>query len=162
MDTSVKLQDMFSFSLVPIYIVAGLIGAIILYFIIDFIVRKIKSRPKKEVTKKQEIVVKKPVNVSASKEKYIEKLVILENEYNNGTCDVRNAYQQMSAIIRDFVFDVTGIKVQNYTLLDIKGLNMPVLEELIEEYYSPEFEEQSEGNVKVSLDKTKAAIERWT
>ena len=86
---------------------------------------------------------------------------ILEKEYQQEICDVRSTYQKMSEIIRDFVFEMTGIKVQNYTLSDIRQIKMPVLEELVEEYYSPEFAERSEGDVQAALDKTRKAIRHW-
>ena len=67
----------------------------------------------------------------------------------------------MSMCIRKFVHAVTGIKVQNYTLGDIGGLNMPGLYNLVSEYYSPEFARKSEGDVINSLAKTRSMIEQW-
>ena len=53
------------------------------------------------------------------------------------------------------------IKVQYYTLEDIKKINMPILSKLVEEYYNPEFERVSKGNVLESIGKTKKVIENW-
>ena len=68
-------------------------------------------------------------------------------KYKAGKLSDRHAYQQLSKVIRHFVFDVTGIKVQNYTLSEIKGLNIPMLYYLIDECYEPEFSKQSGGNI---------------
>lgn len=95
------------------------------------------------------------------KEKYIKELEKIEMDYNAKKITLRSAYQKMSRCIRKFVFDVTGIRVHNYTLEDIKALHMPILEELIKEYYAPEFSKQSSGDVTASLEKTKRAIEIW-
>ena len=95
------------------------------------------------------------------KKEYISQLIKIQEGYDNGQLAMRDTYQRISASIREFVFKVTDIEVHNYTLTDIKRLNMPVLAELVEEYYRPEFEKESLGDVKNSIEKTKRAIERW-
>lgn len=71
------------------------------------------------------------------------------------------AYQNLSKVIRNFVFEATHIKVQNYTLDDIRKLNMPILYELISEYYNPEFANISNGNFIYSIEKARGVVERW-
>ena len=95
------------------------------------------------------------------KKEYISQLIKIQEGYDNGQLAMRDTYQRISASIREFVFKVTDIEVHNYTLTDIKRLNMPVLAELVEEYYRPEFEKESLGDVKNSIEKTQRAIERW-
>lgn len=100
-------------------------------------------------------------DVQRIKGRYISELSRIENELIRSRMSVREAYQRMSECIRGFVFDVTGIRVQNYTLQDIQELNIPILSELIVEYYAPEFAQRSKGNVNDSINKTKWVIERW-
>ena len=75
--------------------------------------------------------------------------------------DIRAGYQELSIIIRTFVNEVTGIEVQNYALKEIKKLEMPLLYELIKEYYAPEFSENSLGDIENSINKTRKVIEKW-
>lgn len=103
----------------------------------------------------------KPVNKQKIKQKYIKKLNEVEQKILNNKITIRSAYQSTSFIIRCFVYEMTNIKVQNYTLNDISKLNMPILYELIQEYYVPEFSEQSIGNIKSSIEKTRKVIEKW-
>ena len=91
----------------------------------------------------------------------MKKLIVLENKIDKNEITIRKAYQNLSSIIRYFVYAVTGIKVQNYTLEDIKGLNMSMLYELIKEYYRPEFAEKSLGDIKLSIEKTRKVIKKW-
>lgn len=160
MDTSVKLQEMLSFSKLPIYITGGLLAAVILYFLLRYLIRCNKKKKTKTVEAKRPVVVQNR-SLTDPRQTYLALLDALEKEYQQGICDVRSTYQKMSEIIRDFVFEMTGIKVQNYTLSDIRQIKMPVLEELVEEYYSPEFAERSEGDVQAALDKTRNAIRHW-
>ncbi len=159
MDTSVRLQDMFSHSKIPMLIVLGMITAILLFIVISLLIKRLKKLRNNK--RKPVVMEKKPVNVMEVKQNYLNRLMMIEVSYQRGECTVRSAYQNMSAIIRGFVEELTGIKVQNCTLQDIKFLHMPVLEELMEEYYSPEFAKKSEGDVMASIKRTRGAIERW-
>jgi hypothetical protein len=60
-----------------------------------------------------------------------------------------------------FVFEVTDIETQNYTLDEIKKLNMPGLYELIEEFYEPEFALKSVGDFDNSIEKARSVIKKW-
>lgn len=160
MDTSVKVQGMFSFSKLPIIILATIIIAYIAYVVIGIISAKINEHKKNAQPVNKE-PKKKKVDINKVKSKYLANLAGIERMYGDGKIDVRESYQKMSEIIRMFVYEVTGIKVQNCSLLDINNMNMPELTMLMQEYYSPEFAQRSEGDVITSINKTKKAIEGW-
>ncbi len=154
MRITVELQEAFSYSIFPSLILLGLIVLFTLYFIF--------SKKNNKKTEEKEIVIKEvKKDVNKIKEKYLKKLDNLETKINERKISIRGAYQNLSSIIRLFVFEVTNIKVQNCTLREIDKLNMPNLTKLIEEYYAPEFAEHSLGNIKASLEKTRKVIEKW-
>lgn len=150
MKTSVNLQGPFSYALWPIIVV----GALLLLCIGILIFPKLKSlfKPRK---------VPAPEKVIEIKNKFLMELSGIEVDLVNNRISTRDAYKKMSVCIRAFVFEVTGIEVLSYTLQDIQRLKMPLLEELIEEFYAPEFAAKSIGDSMASLQKTKRAIERW-
>ena len=154
MQTYVNLQDPFSYSIYPIIITAVLLIAISIYLYI----LKNKKQPNIEEIHEKEI---KPKSLKHIKYKYLKKLNTIENKLENNKITIRTAYEGLSIIIRYFVYEVTDIKVQNYTLKDIEKLKIPILYELIQEYYAPEFAERSLGNVKASIEKTRKVIEKW-
>lgn len=156
MESSVELQDPFSYALWPL-VVAGIIAAAALIYFAVLISLRIYRRKRSE----PKIEYVKPVSVEKLKLKYIAELDRIYAQFRGGGLGIREAYQQMSMCIRKFVHSVTGIKVQNYTLTDIQRLNMPVLYALVSEYYAPEFARKSEGDVINSLVKTRSMIERW-
>ncbi len=155
MQISVSLQSPYSYSIYPIIIIGILvvISSLILYFY--------KIKEKETPKTPEEIKQFVPKNLNTLKSKYIKKINILEEKLLTNKINIRTAYQGLSSIIRYFVYEVTNIKVHNYTLKDIERLNMPVLSELIQEYYAPEFAERSLGNIKASLEKTRKVIEKW-
>lgn len=154
MQTSVKLQEPFSYSFYYIIIVLVLIIIITIYFLLN----KKRKNTKKKVIKIKQISQE---NKETLKQKYIKKLNELESKINKNEIDTRTAYQELSSIIRFFVYEATDIQVQNYTLKEIKEINIPILYELIREYYIPEFAKKSLGDTKLSLEKTRKVIEKW-
>lgn len=151
---SVKLQQPFSYSLIPIIICAILFGMSLVYFCVSYV----KSRPN---TVKPQIHMATPKNREKIKQFYLDKINQLHNAIVTQQIDSRNAYQKMSCYIREFVYEMTGMEVQKYTLQDIQQLKMPVLESLIAEYYVPEFAYAEEGNALASIEKTKRIMEKW-
>lgn len=158
MDITVKLQNPFSYALWPII----LLGLVIIGIVVVLIILKLNVRPKKRTAPKtanpQPI---KSVDVNALRMQYLKQLDDVEQAFRNQKLSIRKAYQNMSTIVRKFVQERTGIKANSYTLEDIKKLNMPQLEALIGEFYSPEFSVKSEGDVFEALEKSRRIIEEW-
>ena len=95
------------------------------------------------------------------KNKYLSQLDSIEYKYNNEMIELRKAYQLISEAIRLFVFEITDITTQNYSLLEIEKLNIPSLYELIKEYYEPEFASKSVGDFNSSINKARRVISQW-
>lgn len=151
MSTSIDLQDMFSYSLLPIIILIVIIIILILILIL--------TRRKPKPVSKLNIV--KPTNINDIKNRYLQEinnllLLVNENKITN-----RSAYQKLSKLIRNFVYEVTGLKVQYYTLSEIKTLRIPILSTLVEEYYHPEFAKESTSDITSSITKTREVVVKW-
>ena len=158
MQTSINLQEPFTYSVIPI-IITTCLTIIETYYLIY-------SRRKKEKHNVDDIEIKvipeKNIkNIPVIKEKYLNELDIIEYRYTNNIIELRKAYQMISQAIRLFVFEVTDITTQNYSLTEIKKVNMPILYELIKEYYEPEFASKSVGDFSSSINKAKGVIKKW-
>lgn len=158
MNTTVKLQEPFSYALWPVIGIGIVVFGYFIYLVTTKIVKVVKRRNE---SRKQQPQIKKTTDLATVKCRYKKELENIEAELNQGQITVRVAYQKMSACIRHFVYEVTGIKVHKYTLSEIQSLNMPMLSELIQEYYPSEFEKDSVGDFTTSVEKTKEVMERW-
>lgn len=156
MKTSINLRAPFSYSLLPIIILGILLVAIILYFIVPVIVKGIRARKAKP-----KIVKASRKDVPAIKNQYLQRLNEIEFALMNNRITIRQSYIMMSECIRGFVFEMTGINVQCYTLQELKFVNMPLLEQLITEYYYPEFAEQSVSDARLSINRTRGVVQVW-
>ena len=157
MKTSVELQGPFSYLIIWVILALLFIAATVFFQV--FLRKKLGDSIKKE----KQIRIKKiaETTLEGLKRKYIGELTCIEMDLRNQNITVRQAYQKMSLCIRMFVFDVTGIKVQRYSLSEIRRVNIPQLTQLVREYYEPEFALESRMDVMSSLGRTRGVIESW-
>ncbi len=160
MQTAVELQDMLSYSLVGPMLIGILLCASVAVFIIRKLVRKMKAG-QQAVEPKEVIKPKETPGISVSKDKYCKLLTKIEYKYNTGVINDRQGFAELSKTIRLFVHEVTGIRVQNYTLAEIGEVGMPKLYELISECYIPEFKEDGSGDILAAVSKAREVIMQW-
>lgn len=152
MEVKIELNDMFSYTV--------LIMIILFIILIALLIIRLYKYP---IKRKEKVKVIKPKTVDKNKirNNYISELLKLEKDVDSKKVTIRAAYQKQSIIIRKFVYEMTGVHVNNYTLEDIKNINMPELYNLVKEYYDPEFSKISKGDVKNSINKTLEVIRKW-
>ena len=154
MQTSVSLQEPYSFSIVPI-IVLVIITAVLL-FVLLFLKKNKEEQPEVKAIPQRNIK-----NIPAIKNKHLRELEDIEYQYKSNKLELRKAYQMISENVRLFVFEVTDITTQNYSLMEIKKLNIPNLYETIAEYYEPEFSKKPSGDFINSVNKAKDIIQKF-
>lgn len=158
MQISIDLQEPYTYSIIPLIIVISLVLLESYYFIY------LSNKNKKiniEENNVKEIPDKNIKNIPVIKNKYLNQLDFIENKYTNNKIELRKAYQMISEAIRLFVFEITDITTQNYSLTEIKRLNIPNIYELIAEYYEPEFASKSIGDFNSSINKARRVINEW-
>lgn len=158
MQTTIKLQGTFTYSLIPIGIIICFVLAMTFYLIY---LKTKKKKVRVEDFNLKVITKNNKKNVPIIKNKYLEQLNSIEYKYKNNYIDLRKAYQLISECIRMFVYELTDITAQNYSLKEIKKINIPDLYELIEQYYEPEFASKSIGDFNVSIEKARRVIKEW-
>lgn len=152
MQTGTELQAPFSYSLVPIILLFILLFLPLIIQLIKKVLKEIKPVEDNTYNYRDPYWIKNT---------YLNKLLELENKVDAKQISNRKAFQELSILIRSFVKEVTGLDVTTCTLSDIERLNIPVLSELMREYYSPEFAKISLGNIKFSISNTREVINRW-
>ncbi len=158
MRTTINLQEPFTYSFIPLIITFLLIIGFTIYIILS---KKAKDNVKGKMEEVKVISERNIKNIPVIKNKYLQQLNDIEDKYTNKKIELRKAYQLISEAIRLFVFEVTDITTQNYSLTEIKKINIPVLYELIEEYYEPEFASKTIGDFNSSINKARRVINEW-
>ena len=156
---TVQLQDSLSLSIWWLVLAAALVA---LAAVLWFVVRKRFPRRIHEKTKRE----KQPEPPAAEgleglKTEYLQRMKVTSMRLSVGRLSLRDAYQTMSADLREFVEKACGVRVREMTLSEIRALGIRPLTELVQNYYEPEFALQSEANAKRSFEMTCNVIRRW-
>ncbi len=151
MQWDVNLRPPLSYSKVGFF----LLIIVILIIIILLIIKKKKTKPQ-EIKPVEEIL-----DIEKIKREYLGRIDNLMAKINNNVITKRKAYNELSLIIREFIFKATGIDVLKYTLREARQTKNKELVELLNEYYEPEFSFKGEGNLIASVDKTRKVIIEW-
>lgn len=160
MQTSVELQNPMSYYL--FWLILAIVAVAAVFFLQIFFRILLKDQLKRKREKKPKVHAPKRKPLSVLKWEYLQRLEYLERGIMAGSYTKRAAYQELSMLIRTFVNDATGIKVQNYSLQEIRRVGIPGLTALVQEYYEPEFARQSMADIRASLFRTRKAIQLWT
>ncbi len=162
METTVNLRRLFDFSKLPIIIAAVVLGLLTVAIILMFLYSILKNFEMKE---KKKVLEEKPVFVKPDmdklKEEYLALLDGIEAKFNEDTTKIRPAYEGMSRVVRDFVYRATGTEVDKFALYEICQTEYQDLAALVGEYYQPEFDKISEGDVRDSLEKSRRLVSGW-
>lgn len=165
MHLTVDIQDPFSYSLNYIYIAIGVMVLPIIIWLIYKLIKKILGNKKKanEKTPGKEPEVKK-IRIKDKikiKNKYLSMLKKLSDDFSKEKIDERKLYTELSSLVRNYVYEMTDLEVHKYTLRDIRKMNLPGLEQLINDYYTPEFAMESHSNPVEAIENARGVIETW-
>ena len=165
MVTTVKLQNAFEYSW-WVGAIAFILLLVSLGVIIFTIVRMLSLREKKLQNRPayRKIVMTPDVLIRV-KNQYSQKVQNIANKYSGGFISKRDGYQELSSVIREFVHEVTGINVENFTVSEVKAMGIKKLDVLMEEYYVPEFaeDEKAEGkDLLASCNTAVGVIRSWS
>ena len=152
---------MFDFSQLPILITGAVLAAITIAIILMFLYSLLKDykRKPKEVIEEKPVFVKP--DMSKLKADYLSLLDGIEAKFNEDPTKIRPAYEGMSRVVRDFVFRATGTEVDKFALYEICETEFSDLASLVGEYYQPEFDKISEGDVRDALQKSRRLVSEW-
>ena len=103
--------------------------------------------------------------------RYLLALDRLESEWRQtGEKDKREIHLRISGLVREFVFEATGVETMHQTLSEIRRIdperlggsaNLVRLEDVVRRCYGPEFAPRSRMETLVTFTKTRRMISRW-
>ena len=159
METTVNLRRLFDFSQLPIIITGAVLALLTVAIVLMFLYSLLKNYKPKEKEEPKPVFVKP--DMTKLKAEYLANLDKIEAAFNQDTTKIRPAYEGMSIVVREFVYKATGTEVDKFTLSEISQTEFEDLTHLVGEYYKPEFDKISEGDVRASLAKSRRLVSEW-
>lgn len=160
METTITLQEPFSYSLWPIMILLVILFFSMIIFMAISVNRKNKHKDTNSRRKAKEIIHETPT-LEQVKQQYMSALTDLKQQYMDETVSERICYQKLSSMLRQFVSSVSGNDITNMTLTEIRHQGLKQVEQLISEYYEPEFSREAKSDIEGAIERTKKVIEEW-
>jgi len=157
MPTTIKLQGQFISEAPVLFLLFLLLISPILFKIFNKLKNK-KNMPQKKV---EEQVATPTVTISV-RDSYVNKIEKLRKDFQSGKRSDRETFGLLSFYIKEFVLEISGIDITKKTLAEIRAINIPEIEKLIEEYYAFEFAPDKLGDVNKSIDRTVKVIKTWS
>lgn len=157
MHTTIRLQHNFSFGYTPVIF----FGLLLLLPLIIGIIKKYNAK-KVHGSVNNAQVTNQGVQVPRdTRSKYVDAALRLRRDYRNNALSIRDGYQSLSIIVREYVSEHTGNDITKKTLAEIRNMDLGIIENLIEEFYYHEFSTESDGDLEKAIDRTIEAIRTW-
>ncbi|HEY9565597.1 MAG TPA: hypothetical protein VIR30_17665 [Nocardioides sp.] len=83
----------------------------------------------------------------------------------SGELPEREGYQQMSAVVRGFVSEVTGLPTHTMALADLRAIGIPHVADLVALMYPPEFspeDDVAQEPLSRTLDRARNVVATWS
>ncbi|MDO4773777.1 MAG: hypothetical protein Q4A37_01475 [Candidatus Saccharibacteria bacterium] len=145
----------------PVWLIIGSILLVLLlgwYGLVFWLTRKKKPRSLNTLAAKPYT----PPDLTALKAKYLQLITETETAHANKSLTARAVHQQLSYLLRMFVYEVRGHRVDTLTLADLKQSRYTELAAAIEEYYLPEFASVERGSVTSAVATARKVVTEWS
>lgn len=142
------------------WLVIGLVLLALLlvwYFLVFWWTRK---KPPKILATSKPPVYEKP-DLLALKQKYLALIDDVERQHQAGKVGLRKLHQQLSYLLRLFVYELRGVRLDTFTLEDLQKSRYKAIAEAVEQYYLPEFLEIEQGNAVQAVGLARKVISEW-
>jgi hypothetical protein len=94
---------------------------------------------------------------------YLELVDDLQHRYEGGSLPQRDAFLQLSSIMRRFVFEATGVKAHTATLAELRETAPASVSGTIADIYPAEFEPEPEGvSIGSSIATVREVVSTWS
>lgn len=101
------------------------------------------------------------VEMQTLRERCLHAIDDIERQVHEGTMERRTAYERLSAIIRDFIGDATGLPLDRMTLSDVRASGLPRLPRLLEVIYPLEFGPADPSDPTATLRAARELVATW-
>ncbi len=157
MNYSVSLEDPFHYALLWIWWGLALIAFGLLVLWLTKMVKAGKFAP---ITDKIKRFIRDLI-LGRHRARAVRAMDLIAAEYDAGKIDVREAHQRLSMVIRSFVQEVTGIRTDAYTFMDIQQMGNKHLTQMVALLYVPEFAMNTSADLHKNMELGKELITKW-
>lgn len=98
----------------------------------------------------------------SARAKYLARIDQIAAQHDQGKIDARTANQQLSAAVRGFVHEFTGLPSDRMTLAELRALGIVPVTEAVAFFYPAAFTVHSRQNVAESVSLAQQVVRAWS
>ncbi|WP_104087549.1 hypothetical protein [Arthrobacter sp. GMC3] len=104
-----------------------------------------------------------PRNPDTVRTKYLTLISAVQHQYDAGRLGGRAAHQELSAAVRSFVYEMTGVRAQRMTLAELRERQLPLLADAVASFYPAEFatHHHAEPQLHVAAELARNVVRSW-
>ena len=136
--------------------IAIVVGAILLIVVIIRLTRTPPATP--EATDLQWMPA---VDRDEVRSRYLAMIDAAQSEYRERRMPARQLHQRMSSLVREFAFDIDGVRARTMTLTDLRATRNDSLGDVIARLYPGEFAAVDRGNPEESVELARRVVRSW-
>lgn len=102
-----------------------------------------------------------PPDVTAIKQKYLSLIEQVEMQCKNKTISSRVAHQSLSKLVRLFIYEVNGNRVDTFTLDQLRRSRYPEVTKAVEAYYPPSFQRVTHDADAAAFQLAREVVTSW-
>ena len=102
-----------------------------------------------------------PPDLTDLKQKYQRLIDEIEQNHAAGKLSSRKAHQKLSHVLRMFVVEINGHRVDTLTLRDLEKTRYKTLAAAIKQFYIPEFTAVEQGSVAEAATLARKTVAAW-
>lgn len=157
-DTTVSLQGWMTYQWRWLIIGLVLIALVVLWYGFVFFITRHKE-PRTLATLKPKAYT--PPDLSALKQKYLALITEVETAHQTNGLSARLVHQKLSYLLRMFVYEIRGHRVDTLTLADLQRTRYKELTGAIETLYLPEFARVQQGDTAAAIALARKVVREW-
>ncbi len=126
-----------------------------------FVLWSTRRKPQPNVSK---LPAQEPVrpDLATLKAKYLALIAQVEAKVSQQATTTRAAHQELSLLVRYFVYETNGFRAQVLSLSDIKHTDFTAIANVIERYYPAEFAALEQGDIAAAITTAKELVTAWS
>lgn len=142
----------------PFWLVLGIaILAVIALFYVVVLLLTAERKPRDKSVAPPE----PPVDIAKLQQAGYARVADIEAATMNGTLDSRSAHEQLSAVVREFIADSTGIPADHMTLSDLQRTELRGTTRAVAQFYPGVFGAEPEQDLAKSIHMAREVLSGW-
>ncbi|MGO1542931.1 MAG: hypothetical protein ACTHXA_01170 [Gulosibacter sp.] len=142
----------------PFWLVLGIaiIALIVAFYVVVALLTSVRSRANETAES-----IEPPVDIAQLQTEAYDRVAQIETASMRGEIDTRSAHEQLSAVVRNYVAESTGIPADHMTLADLQRTDLVGTTRAVQQFYPGVFGAEPDRDLDRSIQMAREVLAGW-